>query len=83
MDLVVFVSINSLHYLFTSLLCTVRHYEVVYLIHEDRADEVESVNAKVQGKLSLFIYQTSILFYKVRFRSVLSYVFTKSSFKLI
>ncbi|KAJ8528895.1 hypothetical protein K7X08_030635 [Anisodus acutangulus] len=25
-----------------------RHYEVVYLIHEDRADEVESVNAKVQ-----------------------------------
>ncbi|WMV09525.1 hypothetical protein MTR67_002910 [Solanum verrucosum] len=25
-----------------------RHYEVVYLIHEDREDEVESVNAKVQ-----------------------------------
>ncbi|XP_059280816.1 protein REGULATOR OF FATTY ACID COMPOSITION 3, chloroplastic isoform X1 [Lycium ferocissimum] len=25
-----------------------RHYEVVYLIHEDHADEVESVNAKVQ-----------------------------------
>uniref|UniRef100_A0A3Q7EEQ7 30S ribosomal protein S6 n=1 Tax=Solanum lycopersicum TaxID=4081 RepID=A0A3Q7EEQ7_SOLLC len=26
----------------------VRHYEVVYLIHEDREDEVESVNANVQ-----------------------------------
>ncbi|CAN4106307.1 unnamed protein product [Withania somnifera] len=25
-----------------------RHYEVVYMIHEDREDEVESVNAKVQ-----------------------------------
>ncbi|XP_027119550.1 protein REGULATOR OF FATTY ACID COMPOSITION 3, chloroplastic [Coffea arabica] len=25
-----------------------RHYEVVYLIHEDRKDEVESVNIKVQ-----------------------------------
>ncbi|KAG5632305.1 hypothetical protein H5410_004022 [Solanum commersonii] len=25
-----------------------RHYELVYLIHEDREDEVESVNAKVQ-----------------------------------
>lgn len=49
MDLVVFVSINSLNYLLTSLLCTVRHYEVVYLIHEDREDEVESVNANVKG----------------------------------
>ncbi|XP_075085780.1 protein REGULATOR OF FATTY ACID COMPOSITION 3, chloroplastic [Nicotiana tabacum] len=25
-----------------------RHYEVVFLIHEDRADEVESVNTKIQ-----------------------------------
>lgn len=66
MLLLVFVSINSLHYLLTSLLCTVRHYEVVYLIHEDREDEVESVNAKVQGQLSLFIYQTSICTTKVQ-----------------
>ncbi|MCD7465123.1 hypothetical protein HAX54_000606 [Datura stramonium] len=28
-----------------------RHYEVVYLIHEDREDEVESVNTKVQDFL--------------------------------
>ena len=27
----------------------VRHYEVVYLIHEDCVDEVESVISKVQG----------------------------------
>lgn len=27
----------------------VRHYEVVYLIHEKYVDEVESVNLKVQG----------------------------------
>ncbi|CAH2075686.1 unnamed protein product, partial [Thlaspi arvense] len=27
-----------------------RHYEVVYLIHEDHAKEVESVNLKVQGQ---------------------------------
>lgn len=27
----------------------VRHYEVVYLIHEDSVDEVESVISKVQG----------------------------------
>lgn len=26
-----------------------RHYEVVYLIHEDHKDEVENVNTKVQG----------------------------------
>lgn len=28
---------------------TVRHYEVVYLIHEDRVEEVENVVSKVQG----------------------------------
>lgn len=27
----------------------VRHYEVVYLIHEDRVEEVEDVVSKVQG----------------------------------
>ena len=26
-----------------------RHYEVVYLIHEDRVEEVEDVVSKVQG----------------------------------
>lgn len=34
------------------LLDTVRHYEVVYLVHEKHAEEVESVNEKVQGHLS-------------------------------
>lgn len=33
--------------------CTVRHYEVVYLIHENHKDEVEQVNTKVQGDLCL------------------------------
>ncbi|CAI9765808.1 unnamed protein product [Fraxinus pennsylvanica] len=28
--------------------CTVRHYEVVYLIHENHKEEVEQVNTKVQ-----------------------------------
>lgn len=32
-----------------SLDSTVRHYEVVYLIHEMHAEEVGSVNEKVQG----------------------------------
>lgn len=29
--------------------CTGRHYEVVYLIHEKHEEEVGSVNEKVQG----------------------------------
>lgn len=32
-----------------TIFSTVRHYEVVYLIHEDHKDEVENVNTKVQG----------------------------------
>lgn len=36
------------HYLIL-LLFAVRHYEVVYLIHEDHADEVDNVISKVQG----------------------------------
>lgn len=32
-----------------SLVCAVRHYEVVYLIHEKHAEGVGSVNEKVQG----------------------------------
>lgn len=32
-----------------SLPYAVRHYEVVYLIHEDRVEEVEDVVSKVQG----------------------------------
>lgn len=35
--------------IFRLLFVAVRHYEVVYLIHEKRAEEVESVNQKVQG----------------------------------
>lgn len=35
------------------LLLSVRHYEVVYLIQEDHADEVDTVISKVQGTLFL------------------------------
>ena len=38
-----------------SLVSTVRHYEVVYLIHEKHEEEVESVNEKVQGDLCISI----------------------------
>lgn len=34
---------------FKFYLLTVRHYEVVYLIHEDHVEEVDSVVSKVQG----------------------------------
>lgn len=32
----------------------VRHYEVVYLIHEDHKEEVESVNMMVRGVYCFF-----------------------------
>lgn len=35
--------------------CTVRHYEVVYLIHEDRVDEIESVKTKVEGSIRVYL----------------------------
>lgn len=49
----------SLHFTYV---CAVRHYEVVYLIHEKHAEEVESINEKVQGEICfpshgpLFLY---------------------------
>lgn len=38
--------IELVKFIFSS---AVRHYEVVYLIHEKYVDEVESVKLKVQG----------------------------------
>lgn len=32
-----------------------RHYEVVYLIHEDRVDEIESVKTKVEGSIRVYL----------------------------
>lgn len=40
----------------------VRHYEVVYLIHEKHAEEVESVNEKVQGEQKSFLLFVSPIF---------------------
>lgn len=42
------VDLISLHFTYAS---AVRHYEVVYLIHEKHAEEVESINEKVQGEI--------------------------------
>lgn len=36
--------------------CAVRHYEVVYLIHEKHEEEVAAVNEKVQGNPLLYMY---------------------------
>lgn len=45
------IDICSLSYYLFLLVYAVRHYEVVYLIHEKHAEEVGSVNEKVQGDL--------------------------------
>lgn len=37
----------------TFIVTAVRHYEVVFLIHEQNAEEVESVNEKVQGNVTI------------------------------
>lgn len=36
--------------------CAVRHYEIMYLIHEKYEEEVAAVNEKVQGNLSQLAY---------------------------
>ena len=35
------------------LVSAVRHYEIVFLIHEKNAEEVESVIEKVQGNVTI------------------------------
>lgn len=49
-----------LHYLYMYVLHsfdhTVRHYEIVYLIHEKYAEEVAAVNEKVQSNPSIYIF---------------------------
>lgn len=35
---------------------SVRHYEIVYLIHEKHEEEVAAVNQKIQGNLSQSTY---------------------------
>lgn len=51
---------------FVCFIFAVRHYEVVYLIHEKHAEEVGSVNEKVQGNtyfyLSVSAHILTILF---------------------
>lgn len=46
--------------LYLTILCffayAVRHYEIVYLIHEQHEEEVAAVNEKIQGNLSQFIH---------------------------
>lgn len=37
------------------LVTAVRHYEVVFLIHEKNAEEVESVIEKVQGNFGFLV----------------------------
>lgn len=36
-----------------------RHYEVVFLVHEDRVDEIESVKTKVEGSFLDLIFSFS------------------------
>lgn len=51
-----------------------RHYEVVYLIHQDHVDEVENVNTKVQGTNSSLIIILLNMFILIDRRSMVSKV---------
>lgn len=52
-ELIVWISVDILQ-LIVSCVCTGRHYEVLYLIHEQYEEEVGSVNEEVQGDLAFF-----------------------------
>jgi hypothetical protein len=61
--------------LYLTILCffafAVRHYEIVYLIHEDHEEEVAAVNEKVQGNLLQFaalrsFFPNCLYFYDVK-----------------